>query len=99
MKILLFFVVIFASLSVNVSDSMIGRLGFDANYLFVALAALVFSGMVAQRRAIVMVAAATLAIVANLPETMVSGYGLDRDYVAAGLIALLATPYVIEWFE
>jgi hypothetical protein len=99
MKILLFFVIVFVSLSVNLSDSIIGRMGFDANYLLVALAALVFSGMVARRRLIVMVAAATLAIVANLPEAMVSGYGLDRDYVAAVLIALLATPYVIEWFE
>jgi len=99
MKILLFFAVVFGSLSVNLSDSMIGRLGFDANYLLVALAALVFSGLVARRRAVVMVAAAILAIVANLPEAMVASYGVDRDYVAAALIALLATPYVIELFE
>lgn len=99
MKIVLFFIVALVSLTVNLSDSVIGRMGFHANYLLVGLVALVCSGMVARRRGIIMVAAAALMIVANLPEATVSQYGMDRDYVAAALIALLATPYVIEWFE
>lgn len=99
MKILFFFVVVFVSLTINLSDSMIGRMGFDNNYLLVALVALAFSGMVAQRRAVVIIVAALLAVVANLPEMVLLGYDVDRDYVAAGLIALLLLPYVLEWFE
>lgn len=99
MKILIFFVVVFISMSVNLSDSIIGRMGFDNNYVLVALTALVFSGMVARRRWLVIVVAALLVVAANLPVAMVSGYGLDRDYIAAGLMVVLLLPYALEWLE
>lgn len=99
MKVIIFFFIIFMSLSVNLTDSIIGRLGFDPNYILVACVATFSSIMIARRRIIVITMAACLAIVANMPEAAVSGYGIDRDHAAAILIALLITPYIIELLE
>jgi len=98
-KIAFFFIVVFLSLSVNLPDSMVGRLGFDANYVFVACVAMMFSFMIAQRRVIVFILAACLAIIANMPEGVVAEYGVDRDFAAGLLIALLFTPFILDCLE
>ncbi len=77
-------------LSVNLTDSIIGRMGFDPNYLLVVVIAVLTSFMVARRGLIIVISAAGLAIVANMPVIVI--YGVDRDHAAAVLIALLIIP-------
>jgi len=93
-KFILFFLIIFLSIAINMPDSMITRLGFDANYLFAALAAVAITGLIVHRRILLVVLVILSTIGANLPVGVADRLGLDRDMLLATLIALVVIPYV-----
>ena len=93
-KFILFFLIIFLSIAVNLPDSMITRMGFDANYLFAALAAVAITGLIVHRRMLLVILVILSTIGANLPIGIADQLGLDRDIMIATLIALVVIPYV-----
>ena len=93
-KFLLFFLIIFMSIAINMPDGMITRMGFDANYLFAALAAVAITGLIVHRRIMLVVLVILSTIGANLPVGLADQLGLDRDIMLATLIALIVIPYV-----
>ncbi len=93
-KFILFFLIIFLSIAVNMPDSMIARMGFDANYLLAALAAVAITGLIVHRRLLLVVLVIISTIGANLPVAVADQLGLDRDILVASLIALVVIPYV-----
>jgi len=99
MKFALIFLVLFMAISINLPDGIISRLGIDPNYLIVALAALVVTGLIAHRNLALPVLIALMCIGANLPVDYATQVGVNRDILTAGLISLVITPYVVHWFE
>jgi len=93
-KFILFFLIIFLSIAVNMPDSMIVRMGFDANYLFAALGAVAITGLIVHRRILLVVLVIVSTIGANLPVSIADQLGLDRDILVATLVALVVIPYV-----
>ena len=93
-KYLLFFLIIFLSLAVNLPDSMIARLGFDAGYLLAALVAMALAGLLVHRRMLLVLLILACTIGANLPEEMSDYLGLDRDILFATLLALVIVPFI-----
>ena len=98
-KFSLFFLIIFLSIIINLPDSMIARLGLDANYLLAALAAIVIAGLIVHRRMLLVLLVLGCTIGANLPENVVEYMGLDRDILFATLIALIVVPFVAGKIE
>jgi len=94
LKFLLFFMIIFLSIAINLPDGMISRLGFDANYLFAALAAIAITGLIVHRRMLLVLLVLLSTIGANLPVGIADQFGLDRDILLATLIALVVIPFV-----
>ena len=98
-RFILFSLIIFLSIAINMPDSMIARLGFDANYLFAALAAIVIAGLSVHRSMFLVVLILTCTIGANLPESVADHIGLDRDILFATLIALVIVPFIAGKIE
>jgi len=93
-KYLLFFLIIFLALAVNLPDGMIARLGFDPNYLFAALVAMALAGLLVHRRMLLVLLILACTIGANLPANVTDYLGLDRDILFATLIALVFIPFI-----
>jgi hypothetical protein len=98
MKPLLFFFVVFASLSANLGDSLIGRLGLKADYFSAALTSLICALLVIRRRLAVIITASILAVLASVPA-VVTANTLDRDYLYGFFIAVLIAPYLADLIE
>ena len=73
---------------------MITRLGFDANYLLAALAAIAITGLIVHRRMLLVVLVLVCTVGANLPDSFVESLGLNRDILLATLIALIVVPFI-----
>lgn len=78
---------------------MITRLGFDANYLFAALAAIAIAGLSVHRSMLLVILILACTIGANLPASAAEQIGLDRDILFATLIALVIVPFIAGKIE
>jgi hypothetical protein len=102
MKPLILFFIVFASLSANLGDSLLGRLGLKADYLSAGLTSLLCAVLVIGRPRVVIIAASILAVLASLPETVtgnIIGNVIDRDYLYGLFIAVLIAPYLADFIE
>jgi hypothetical protein len=84
---------------INLPDSMIARLGLDANYLLAALAAIAIAGLLVHRRMLLIFLVLLCTIGANLPESVIEHIGIDRDILFATLIALVIVPFIAGKIE
>ena len=98
-KIALLFVVILMTIGINLEDNMINRLGFDANYLIMALVAVVFTGLLAFRNLMLIVLVLLLCVGTNMPEELMVNFGLDRDYLTGILVAIVIVPVLGKLFD
>ena len=71
-KFVLFALICFLSIAINLPDSLIVRLGLDTNYLFAALAAMVIAGLSVHRSMllVILMLDAGLTVGANLLREM-----------------------------
>ena len=92
MKAVLVFIVLFLTMAINLPHGMISRVGFDANYLMAALAAVVLTGLLMHRQLFLIVLVVFACIAANMPDEMMKSWGLESNYFLAVLIALVVLP-------
>lgn len=98
-KIILIFIVMLMTVAINLRDNFIARLGFDTNYLVIALVAVVFTGLLAYRNLMLIVLVVLLSVGANMPEEIMLNYGIDRDYLTGILIAIVLAPVLGKVFD
>ncbi len=91
-KISLIFFVFLLTIAVNLEDNVLARLGFDANYLMMALVTVVFTGLLAHRSVLLIVLVLFLSVGANMPEGFMLSFGIDRDYLTGVLVAVVMLP-------
>ena len=92
MKAVLVFIILFLTIAVNLPHGMITRIGFDANYLMAALAAVVITGLVMHRQLFLIIIVLFLCGAANMPSEMMEAWGLEKDYFLAVLLAMVILP-------
>ena len=95
-KAVFVFCVLFMTIGINLPNSMISRIGLDADVLMAALASFVITGLIVHRQLLLILLVLVCAIGANMPEDVVSTWGIDRDYILATLIALVVLPVGIK---
>lgn len=98
-KIALIFFVFLLSIAVNLEDNVLARLGFDGNYLMMALVAVVFTGLLAHRSVLLIILVLFLSIGANMPEGFMLSFGIDRDYLTGVLVAVVIIPLIGKLFD
>jgi|TARA_Y100000310_G_scaffold344735_1_gene459151 hypothetical protein len=99
LKSALVFFVFLLSIAVNLEDNVIARLGFDANYLMMALVAVVFTGLLAHQSVLLIVLVLFLSIGANMPADFMLNFGIDRDYFTGVLVAIVIVPLIARVFN
>lgn len=87
------------SIGVNVGDNALSRLGFEKNYLVMALVAVVVTGLIVHKNLFLIVVVVFLSIGANMPADFMLNFGLDRDYFVGALGALLITPLAVRCMD
>ncbi|MCF6217300.1 MAG: hypothetical protein L3J62_05635 [Gammaproteobacteria bacterium] len=86
------FIVLFLVMALDMSNSFIGRLGFEANYLATAAAALLIAWLTMNHSIVIMLLVVILATAASLSGEAAASIGYDRDIVLALLIAIIVAP-------
>ena len=101
MRYILVFLAIFMGFLLNYDSNILAHLGleFDHDVLLIALVAMAITGLTVERRMMIVVLVCIWALVANLPTEIISGWGLDRDYLIAGLVAIVVLPILVSWLE
>lgn len=92
MQAALVFIILFLTLSVNLPNSFISRMGFNADILMAALVAVVLTGLVQFKNMFLTILVILCSVFANMPDEVMHGWGLDNDYFFGVLVALLITP-------
>lgn len=90
-KAILVFLILFMSITLNLPDSFLVRIGLDANIMLAALVAVVITGLTTHKNLLLTLLVLACCILANMPDTVAS-WGLNSDYFFGVLIALVVTP-------
>ncbi len=86
------FLVLATTLATNVDDNLISRLGIEPSAGYIIGFALLFSVLLSERNAFIVAAVVLFSLNANMPLDFSLNFGIDRDYYAGLMFALLLQP-------
>jgi len=86
-------------MALNVSDSFIVRLGFEANYLLVAGVSLLIAWLTMSQHILIVIMVLILALSTGVPEETAANLGYDRDMMLAALVAIIMLPIIRDFFD
>jgi hypothetical protein len=92
MKMLGYGFIIFLTLGITLSKALLERIGMDTNYLYIALGALVVSGLLVYRGILLIFIALLMSLAVNLPVEILSQYSVDRDVLMVVLLLMVIFP-------
>ncbi|MGA1741978.1 MAG: hypothetical protein ACO4AC_07430 [Pseudohongiellaceae bacterium] len=92
MKVLGYGLIIFMTLGITLSKALLERIGMDTNYLYIALGALVVSGLLVYRGLLLIIIALLMSLAVNLPGDLLAQYSLDRDVLMVVLLLMVIFP-------
>jgi hypothetical protein len=98
MKMILVAIVVFLTVGISLSVIMLDEFGVERNYVFIGLAALVITALVAFRGAALIVIILMLSLAINMPEEMLAQYYLDRDILMVVVIMMVIFPLIYREF-
>jgi len=98
MKLILLSLLVFLTIGVTLSATLLDQFGIDRSYLFIGLGALVITGLVAFRGAILIVIILILSLAINMPEEMLAEYYLDRDILIVVTLLMIVFPLIYREF-
>lgn len=93
------FLVLMTTFGANMDDNLLARLGFEPSYGYVLGMALLFSLLLSERHAFIVAAVVMLSLNANMPLEFSLNFGLDRDYYAGLMMALLLQPIMFRTMQ
>lgn len=94
MKFALYSLILFLGIGITLARETVTRLGLETNYLLIALAALLFTALLAHRSIMLVLLIIGLCVVINLPAEMLGGVVVDQDIMIASLISVIILPAV-----
>jgi len=92
MKVLGYGLIIFMTLGITLSKALLEHIGMDTNYLYIALGALVVSGLLVYRGLLLIIIALLMSLAVNLPGDLLAQYSLDRDVLMVVLLLMVIFP-------
>ena len=91
------FLMITATMAVNLDDNLLARPGFEMNFGLVLIAALIVAFLAAEQKMAVIFLLGAFSLIANMPADFALNFGLDRD-IFFGLLSSITLAPVIAWF-
>lgn len=98
MKILLLALVVFMTVGVTLSASLLESFGVEKNYLLICLGAIAITGMVAFRGIALIIIIALLSLAINMPDDFLRQYYIDRDALMVLVILMVVFPIAYQEF-
>ena len=92
MKILLLALIVFMTVGVTLSASLLESFGVEKNYLLICLGAIAITGMVAFRGIALIIIIALLSLALNMPDDFLRQYYIDRDALMVDVILMVVFP-------
>ncbi|MEM7365665.1 MAG: hypothetical protein AAF525_16730 [Pseudomonadota bacterium] len=92
------FLIIAATMSVNLDDNLLARVGFGG-HATALLTAGICTFIIFSRNVYYITIAVILSLVANMPGDFGLNFGFDRDLYAGVLLAMLLQPFLHRAFE
>lgn len=86
-------------MALNMSDSFIIRLGFEANYLLVAGVSLLIAWLTMNQHLLIVIVVLVLTLSTGVPEETATNLGYDRDVMLAALVAVVMLPIIRDFFD
>lgn len=93
------FLVLMTTFSANMTDNLIARLGMEPAYSYVFALALMFSLMLTERNVFIVATVVLFSLNANMPAAFSLNMGIDRDYYAGIMMALLIQPIMVRTMQ
>ena len=93
------FFVLATTFATNLDDNLISRLGLEPSFSYVFAAALLFSLLLTERSAYLIAAVVLFSLNANMPLDFSLNMGIDRDYYAGFMFAMLVQPIMARTME
>ena len=98
MKILLLAIIVFMTVGVTLSASLLESFGVEKNYLLICLGAIAITGMVAFRGIALIIIIALLSLAINMPDDFLRQYYIDRDALMVLVILMVVFPIAYREF-
>lgn len=98
MKIFLLVLVVFMTIGVTLSASLLNQFGINTNYLLIGLGAIVITGLVAFRGLALITLILLMVLAINMPQELLDQYYLDRDILLVVVILMVVFPLVYREF-
>ncbi len=98
-KVALLFLLMSATLLINIDDNLLARLGLTANYGIAVFAALIVAMLVAGRKLAVVVLVVLLSLIANMPQEFALNFGVNREVFFGLMVSLVLAPYIAQIFD
>ena len=98
MKILLLALIVFMTVGVTLSATLLESFGVEKNYLLICLGAIAITGMVAFRGIALIIIIALLSLAINMPDDFLRQYYIDRDALMVLVILMVVFPIAYREF-
>ena len=95
-SIAILFLLFSVTLSMNLDDNLIARLGFSVNLGLILVLATTCTLFVARRRELIVALIVFLSLNANMPADFSLNLGYDRDLYGGLMLALLLQPLLMR---
>lgn len=98
MKTAIVAIVVFLTLGITLSSSLLEMFRIGTNYMFIGLGALLITCMVAFRSIVLIVIVLLVSLPINLPEEYLIQYYIDRDVLIVLVILMIIFPFAYSEF-
>lgn len=98
MKLVVLAIVVFATVGILLSTSILDQFGIERNYLYIGLGAILITTLVAFRGVFLIVIVLILSLMINLPDEMLESYYLDKEILIMVVVLMVIFPLVYREF-
>ncbi len=88
------FLMFAVTLAMNLDDNLLARLGVGENFALVMVLSALITMIMAGRNIYIIAIAVLLCLLANMPVDFSLNFGVDRDYYAGVMLALIIQPLI-----
>ena len=98
MKLIALALVVFATVGILLSTSILDQFGIERNYFYIALGALLITTLVAFRGVFLIVIVLILSGMINMPDEMLESYYLDKEILIMVVVLMVIFPLIYREF-
>ena len=89
---ILYGLIIFMTLGVTLSQTILERVGMETDYLLTALGAIVVTGLLVYRGLLLIIIVLLMSLAVNLPDDFLLQYSIDKDILMVMLMLMVIFP-------